>query len=65
MNVRISHPEVENEITVAESAVPFHAASGWSVIEDKPADEKPAEGDGKPQGERPRASTTKKKEGQG
>lgn len=60
---------VENEITVTEEAVPFHAAAGWEVIEDEPEDifgEEQA-GDSKSsseksKSERPRSSAAKKKE---
>jgi hypothetical protein len=63
--VRLRHPEVDDEITVAASAAPFHAAAGWSVVE-TPAKTEQADGtepDGeKTKGERPRASAAKKKE---
>jgi len=32
--VRMRHPQVADEITVAESARPHHAAQGWLVVED-------------------------------
>jgi hypothetical protein len=68
MTVRMRHAGVEGEITVTEEAVPFHAASGWEVIEDKPEDTSGKEQTaGEPDGEkstseRPRASAAKKKE---
>jgi hypothetical protein len=61
----MSHPDVADEITVADSAVPFHAASGWSVIEDTPKTEQAADSksDGeKTKSERPSAGAAKKKE---
>jgi hypothetical protein len=36
--IRMRHPDVADEITVAESAVPIHRSSGWQVVEDE-ADE--------------------------
>jgi hypothetical protein len=32
--IRMRHPDLESEITVAESAVPFHRERGWQVIEE-------------------------------
>lgn len=63
--VRMSYPGVADEITVAASAVPFHAAAGWSVVEDTAPSEQAgdSESDGeKTKGERPSASAAKKKE---
>jgi hypothetical protein len=31
--VRLTHPDLEGEITVAESAVPYHRERGWQVVE--------------------------------
>jgi hypothetical protein len=69
MSVRMRAEGVENEITVAEESVPFHAAAGWEVVEDEPQDEaedkKADDGEqagGKAKSERPRASAAKKKE---
>jgi hypothetical protein len=31
--VRMSHPDVADEITVAESAVPMHQSQGWQRVE--------------------------------
>lgn len=64
-SVRVRHPDVDDEITVAESAVPFHIAAGWSVIEDKAKNEQAAGGEpdaNRTKGGRPRASAAKKKE---
>jgi hypothetical protein len=58
----MSHPEVDDEITVAESAVPFHAAAGWSVVEDKQADDGKSS-DEKSTSERSRARSVKKEQG--
>jgi hypothetical protein len=30
------HPDLEQVIEVAESAVPFHASAGWQVVPDEP-----------------------------
>jgi hypothetical protein len=46
--VRMRHPQVADEITVAESARPHHAAQGWLVIEDKAIAEPEAEPEAKP-----------------
>jgi hypothetical protein len=67
--VRMRAEGVEDEITVAEESVPFHAAAGWQVVEDEPsgdsdgkkADDEIPDG-GKAKSERPRASTAKTKE---
>lgn len=32
--IRMSHPDLEQDITVAESAVPTHLASGWTPVDD-------------------------------
>ena len=32
--IRMRHPNLDQEITVAESAVPIHRSSGWQVVED-------------------------------
>lgn len=67
------HPDLDAEqiITVAESAVPFHAAAGWVRVEDEPepADDKSDKDDAggeTPAREQnksgPRASAAKKKE---
>jgi hypothetical protein len=34
MGVRITHPDLDAEIVVPESAVPFHRAAGWQLVED-------------------------------
>lgn len=42
--VQMRHPNLEAEITVPESAVPIHMASGWMPVEEKteaPATTKP------------------------
>jgi hypothetical protein len=31
--VRMRHPDLDGEITIAESAVPFHREKGWQVID--------------------------------
>jgi hypothetical protein len=41
--VRMRHPQVADEITVAESARPHHAAQGWLVIDAEPAAEPESE----------------------
>ena len=65
VSVRMSHPGVENEITVAEESAPFHTAAGWSVVQGK-AETKQSDdtesGSEKTKSERPRASAAKKKE---
>lgn len=38
--VRMTHPDLDAEIVVAESAVPTHLASGWTPV-DEPADLSP------------------------
>lgn len=61
----MSHPEVDDEITVAASAVPFHAASGWAVVEEKTDNERADDGESdgeKTKGGRASASAAKKKE---
>jgi hypothetical protein len=52
--IRMRHPDVADEITVAESAVPIHRSSGWQVVEDESSssdaedeDEAPASEDGR------------------
>jgi len=40
---RLRHPDLDTEITVAESAVPYHRERGWLIVEEEPAAE--AEGD--------------------
>lgn len=32
--VRMTHPDLDAEITVAESAVPTHLASGWAPVDE-------------------------------
>jgi hypothetical protein len=32
--VRMRHPDLDTEITVAESAVPQHRSNGWLIVED-------------------------------
>jgi hypothetical protein len=65
------HANVENEIEVAESAVPFHAASGWEVVEaddselsdetaDDDADGGKSDGEKPKSGRRPSAASQKK-----
>jgi hypothetical protein len=42
--VRLYHPDLDAEVTVAESAVPFHRERGWQVVDvDDPGPETPAE----------------------
>lgn len=33
--IRMRHPDMESEITVAESAVPFHRERGWQTIDEE------------------------------
>jgi hypothetical protein len=33
--IRLRHPDLEQEITVAESAVPFHREKGWLPVDDE------------------------------
>lgn len=33
--VRMTHPDLDQEITVPESAVPIHMASGWAPVPDE------------------------------
>ena len=40
---RLRHPDLDTEITVAESAVPYHRERGWLIVEEEPAAE--AEGE--------------------
>lgn len=35
--VKMTHPELDTEIEVSESAVPFHMASGWKPVDGKVA----------------------------
>lgn len=62
------HQGVESEITVAESAVPFHASAGWEVVEETGAAEgeqaadDSESGGAKPSSGRPRAGSAKNKE---
>jgi len=32
--VRMRHPDLDTEITVAESAVPMHRSNGWQVVDE-------------------------------
>jgi SAP domain-containing protein len=43
--VRMRHPDIEGEITVAESAVPYHREKGWQVIDDQAVTEAAQTGD--------------------
>jgi hypothetical protein len=36
--IRLRHPDLDEEITVAESAVPFHREKGWLIVDDEPAE---------------------------
>ncbi|GAA4626610.1 hypothetical protein GCM10023196_035550 [Actinoallomurus vinaceus] len=72
--VRMRHPELDEEqiITVAESAVPFHATAGWVVVEDDDseqaagdrADSGQVDGGEKPKSGRARASAAPEKKEQ-
>jgi hypothetical protein len=42
--IRLRHPDLEQEITVAESAVPFHREKGWLPVEEEGAGEGDLEG---------------------
>lgn len=44
--VRMSHPDIGQDITVAESAVPIHLASGWAPVDDESADLSPQDAGG-------------------
>lgn len=39
--VTMRHPDLKGEITVAESAVPIHMASGWMPVEPAATTSKP------------------------
>lgn len=64
-SVRMSHQDIDDEITVAASAAPFHIAAGWSVIKDTPKEQADGStpGSNKTRSARPRASAAKKEEG--
>ena len=63
----MSHPTLDDEITVPESSVPFWGAAGWSVVEDEPEQEQDqaddTESGGEKKSERPRATSAAKKKG--
>ena len=61
----MSHPDLDEQITVPASAVPFHAAAGWVRVEEPPKQDQAAgdaPGGEKSMSERPRASTKRKGE---
>jgi len=41
--VRMTHPDLDLDepVEMPASAVPFHAAAGWRVVEDTPAEDEP------------------------
>jgi hypothetical protein len=41
--VRIYHPQLDRHVTVPESAVQIHRASGWIPADEAPTADKPAE----------------------
>lgn len=60
--VTMRHPKVKNRITVLESTVAVHMASGWQVVEPEPAPPVSApdveEASDKPAARRGRRTTT-------
>lgn len=36
--IRIHHPDLDGEVTIFASALPFHAASGWRRVEADPSE---------------------------